>query len=103
MGISLYQISWTEFSKKDYQNLDGSQKLLIDKSLNRIRQKGMLAGQPLQGNLKACNKLKHRKAGLRIIFTEEAGKIQIIQIVAIGKRSDHAVYKIATDRLNDEV
>lgn len=99
----MYHISWTEYSKKDYQDLDGSQKLLIDKSINRIKTFGMNAGQPLRGNLQGCNKLKHRKAGLRVIFKEEEGSIQIIQVVAIGKRSDNEVYDLAISRLNNKV
>lgn len=42
----MYQIRWTEFSKRDYQDLDGSQKILVDKSISQIRQLGMQFGQP---------------------------------------------------------
>jgi len=47
----LHQIEWTQYSKEDYDNLDGSQKIFVDKALNRIISLGMAAGQPLSGNL----------------------------------------------------
>lgn len=96
----MHQIEWTEYSKKDYDNLDGSQKVFVDKALNRIKLYGMDAGQPLHGALSQCNKLKNRKMGLRIIFREVQGKVEVIQIVVIGKRDKNAVYKIAENRLN---
>lgn len=96
----MHQIEWTEYSKKDYDNLDGSQKVFVDKALNRIKLYGMDAGQPLHGALSQCNKLKNRKMGLRIIFREVQGKFEVIQIVVIGKRDKNAVYKIAENRLN---
>lgn len=97
---TLHQIEWTEYSKEDYDNLDGSQKVFVDKALNRIKLHGMDTGQPLHGALAQCNKLKNRKMGLRIIFREVQGKFEVIQIVVIGKRDKNAVYKIAENRLN---
>lgn len=55
----------------------------------------MEAGQSLHGNLAQCNKLKNKKMGLRIIFREAEGTIQVIQIVAIGKRAKEKNYKMA--------
>lgn len=39
---------------------------------------------------------------LRIIFRQNKHKIQIIQIIAIGKRRRNEVYKNALDRLQDK-
>ncbi|RNF39368.1 type II toxin-antitoxin system RelE family toxin [Planococcus salinus] len=96
----MHQIEWTQYSKEDYDNLDGSQKIFVNKALDRIKLRGMKAGQPLHGNLAQCNKLKNRKMGLRIIFREVQGSIQVIQIVAIGKRDKEKIYKTAEDRLS---
>jgi hypothetical protein len=30
VGIGLYEIEWTEFSKEDHDSLDGSQKIFVD-------------------------------------------------------------------------
>jgi len=60
----------------------------------------MAVGQPLHGSLAQCNKLKNNKMGLRVIFREVHGKVEVIQIVVIGKRDKKTVYKIAENRLN---
>ena len=96
----MYQLEWTQYSKDDYEQLDGSQKIFVNKALDRIKLRGMEAGQPLQGNLAQCNKLKNKKMGLRIIFRNVEGTIQVIQIVAIGRRDKEKIYKTAEDRLS---
>ena len=96
-----YTPIFTEFSQLDYDNLDGSQKKQILKSLTKIEENGMNAGQPLHGNLWDCRKLKHKKLGLRVIFKQsDIGiGIEIIEIVVVGKREDNEVYEIAVERL----
>ena len=96
----MHQIEWTEYSRDDYDKLDGSQKVFVDKALNRIKLRGMDAGQPLHGALAQCNKLKNKKMGLRVIFREVQGKFEVIQVVVIGKRDKETVYKIAENRIN---
>ena len=62
--------------------------------------RGMEAGQSPHGNLAQCNKLKNKKMGLRTIFREIEGTIQVIQIVAIGKRNKEKICKLAEERLS---
>lgn len=95
----MYQLEWTQYSKEDYEKLDGSQKVFVNKALDRIRVRGMDAGQPLHGSLAQCHKLKNKKMGLRIVFREIAGHLRIIQIVAVGKRDKQKIYKMAEERL----
>lgn len=95
----MHQIEWTEYSRDDYDKLDGSQKVFVDKAINRIKLRGMDAGQPLHGALAQCNKLKNKKMGLRVIFREAQGKFEVIQVVVIGKRDKETVYKIAENRI----
>gem|GEM_PF-613462 len=95
----VFALEWTEYSKADYDSLDGSQLVFVNKALDRIRLLGMQAGSPLEGNLIGCRKLKHRKLGLRVVFRQSDKGIQIIQIVAIGSRSDATVYRQAKSRL----
>ena len=95
----MHQIEWTEYSRDDYDKLDGSQKVFVDKALNRIKLRGMDAGQPLHGALAQCNKKKKKKMGLRVIFREVQGKFEVIQVVVIGKRDKETVYKIAENRI----
>jgi mRNA interferase RelE/StbE len=92
----MFEPIWTEYSRNDYKELDGSQKVFVDKAIDRIRERGMEAGKPLYGLLSSCRKLKHRKMGLRVVFREVADGIEI---VAIGKREGKAVYQDAEARL----
>lgn len=96
-----YQVKLSEWSKEDYDNLDGSQKKLVDKSLRKLELQGMQAGEWLHGSLSGCKKIMHKRAGLRVVFKESDNGVEIIDIITIGKRSDKEVYKIAEKRLND--
>lgn len=95
-----YNLSFFEEAKEEYERLDGSQLVFVNKGLNRIRVKGMEAGAPCHGNLEGCNKLKNRKMGLRIIFKQDKDKIRIINIVAIGYRRRSKVYRDAFNRIS---
>ena len=94
-----YTPVFTEFSQLDYNNLDGSQKKHVLKSLIKIEKNGMSTGQALHGKLWDCRRLKHKKLGLRVIFRQSDIGIEIIEIVAVGKREDKKVYDIAQRRL----
>lgn len=96
-----YHIKLNQLSRQDYDNLDGSQKKLVDKSFKKIELQGMQAGEWLRGSLSSCKKIKHKRAGLRVVFKESDDGIEIIDIITIGKRSDKEVYKMAKKRLND--
>lgn len=96
----MYHLNFNIYSEEEYKKLDGSEKKLINKGLRRIQEQGMSAGQELRGALNHCRKLKYKKAGLRIIFRQDGDNIEVIEIVAIGKRSDQEVYKDAENRLS---
>ena len=89
----------TPLSQKDFDKLAGNQRLQVLKSFKKIKQNGMLAGQPLHGKLWDCRKLKHKKLGLRVIFRQSDEGIEIIEIVTVGKREDDEAYEIAAERL----
>ena len=94
-----YTPKLTEHAKADFENLSGNQRQQILKSFKKIEESGMQAGQPLHGNLWDCRKLKHKKLGLRVIFKQSDQGIEIIEIIAVGKREDNEVYDIAAERL----
>ena len=96
----MLSIEWTKYSAKDYKKLDHSSQIFVDKAIARIKRDGMQAGTPLRGELAGCNKLKHRSLGLRVVFRKSPGGIQIIQIVAIGRRDKSTVYGIAAKRID---
>lgn len=94
-----YKLKYFPEAKDEYNALDGSQRVFVDKGLDRIKVYGMQAGTPLYGRLEGCHKLKNRKLGLRIVFRQDKNSIKIIQIVAIDKRRRNKVYNDAVDRL----
>ncbi|MDU5337197.1 addiction module toxin RelE [Enterococcus sp.] len=98
-----YELSWFEEAVKDYKKLDGSQKIQVDKGLEKIIVKGMQAGKELHGNLKQCREIKHKRMGIRIIFKEniETDSIDVIDIIIIDKRADNKVFKSAAKRLEE--
>ncbi|MHC0552476.1 type II toxin-antitoxin system RelE family toxin [Salinicoccus sp. CNSTN-B1] len=98
----MYELEFTAHTAREEKELDGNERVFVDKALKRIKERGMQAGQPLQGELKHCRKLKNQKMGLRVIFRQLDDKIEVIQIVAIGKRSDAEVYKNAIERLKED-
>ena len=94
-----YKPLLTDFSLSDYNSLDGSQKKIVRKSFSKIKKYGMNTGQELHGKLSDCRRLKHKKLGLRVIFRQSDIGIEIIEIVAVGKREDKEVYNTAERRL----
>lgn len=96
-----YELEWTRYSRDGYRSLDGSRRVVVDKGLARIKERGMQAGEPLSGDLAGCNKIKHRKLGLRIVFRPSTAGIEIIEVVIIGKREGDRVYRDAAERLRD--
>jgi len=95
----VFEPKFTDDSRADYLGLDHSQQIQVNKSLIRIEQVGMLAGQALHGKLSDCRRLKHKRLGLRVIFRQGASAIEIIEIVVIGKREDEQAYDVAVRRL----
>ena len=94
-----YTVELTPDAQDDFDKLDNSQQLHVKKSLIKLEQQGIQAGQALYGNLAGYRKLKHQKLGLRVIFHETAKGLEIIEIIAIGKRSDKEIYTIAEKRI----
>lgn len=99
-----YSLNFWEGAKADIESLDGSQLIFLRKGLKRIKKMGLLCRQPLQGELEEYRKLKNRKMGLRIIFGQdpETAEINIIDIVAVGKRKNFEVNESAKDRIKNK-
>lgn len=100
---SNYQLEYFRKAKEEYGNLEGNQLVFVNKGLDMIKVLGMKAGQPLHGPLAGCHKLKNKKMGLRIVFRQKSHHIEIIQIIAIGKRRRAEVYKQAAERIKNNI
>ena len=100
LGLS-YKVELIPEAQDDFYKLDNSQRLHVKKSLIKLENQGMLAGEALHGNLAGYRKLKHKKLGLRIVFHETVNAIEIIEVIAIGKRSDNEIYTISEKRIRN--
>jgi len=95
----MFEIKLAHGANNDFEELDGSQKIQVLKSFTKIEKHGMNVGERLSGKLHDCNKLKHKKLGLRVIFREHNSEIEVIEIVVVGKRADSEAYTMAEKRL----
>lgn len=86
-------------AKKDYLSLDGSIRHLVDKGIARLALRADEIGKPLSGALAGCKELKFRNDGIRIIFRIVNGKIEIVQVIAIGQRDKGKVFTAAEKRI----
>ena len=94
-----WKVKLTEDAKQDFKSLEGSQRKLVLKQLLKL-EKNPYYGKPL-GNklgldLTGYYKLYADKKKIRIIYTLETDTVKII---AIDKREDLKVYKIASERI----
>ena len=88
-------------AKKDYQKLDGSQRKLVLAGVERLRRRADEIGKHLHGGLAGCRALKWRRSGLRLVYRiGPEGLVEIVEIVANGKRAESEVYAEAASRLN---
>ena len=88
-------------AEKEFRVLDGATRTMVAKGLARLRVHGDEIGKPLGGALQGCRELKFRAEGIRIIYRIDAGRIEIIEVVAIGKRDKGRVFDVAARRLEE--
>ncbi|MBC2888598.1 type II toxin-antitoxin system RelE family toxin [Gordonibacter massiliensis (ex Traore et al. 2017)] len=87
---------------RDYQSLDGSMKKLVDVGLAKLRVRADEIGKPLGGSLASCKELKYRNAGIRVVFRivdDVVEILEVVEIVAIGRRDKGEVFSKAERRL----
>ncbi|MGI6154971.1 MAG: addiction module toxin RelE [Enterococcus lemanii] len=98
----MFALQWFDEAKAEYDKLDGSQKIQVNKGLKRIEERGMDAGKHLEKkryDLSMCREIKMKRLGLRIVFKQSKNGIEIIDVVVVGKRSDDEVFNSAAKRL----
>ena len=89
----------------EYESLDGSIKILADKSLEKL-EKNPFIGEEL-GNknnidLTGFYKLYFDKKRFRIVYRIVKNEIEIIEIWGIGKRDKMDIYKTVNKRIEDK-
>jgi mRNA interferase RelE/StbE len=96
----IYDLVIKEEVEKDLSKLSSSQKLLVLKQFKKLinsPELGQLLGNKNGYDLSGYRKLYVDKKKIRIVYTiyEE---IITVEVVAVGKREDMAVYKKAWER-----
>ena len=84
---------------KEYQDLDGSVRAMVDKGLARLALRADQIGKPLGGALAGCRELKHRADGIRIIYRIVGERLEVVEIIAIGARDKSRVFDEAERRI----
>jgi len=92
---------------KDLKGLDGSQRLLVRKAIEKVRQNplpaeeggyGKTLGKRQGNNLVGFLKIKLRGAGIRIVYQLIRHEEQML-VVVIGAREDNEAYDLAHKRI----
>ena len=92
----------------DFRKLDGSQKILVRKAIQKVCQNplpeteggyGNLLGNKSSTNLTGFLKIKLRGAGLRIVY-QLIRQGDYMLVIVIGVREDEEVYEIAQKRIS---
>jgi mRNA interferase RelE/StbE len=95
-----YKLSIKNEVKKDLSKLSTTQKMLVYKQFKKLQtspELGALLGNKAGYDLSGCRKMYVDKKRVRIVYTilEE---IITVEVVAVGKRDDMAVYAKAGER-----
>ncbi|WP_172136075.1 type II toxin-antitoxin system RelE/ParE family toxin [Adlercreutzia sp. ZJ473] len=97
--MNAYELVFTRAAAKEYEALDGTVRAMVNKGLAKLRTRPNEIGKPLSGSLSGCRELKFRSDGIRIVYRVRNGKIQIVDILAIGARDKGKVFHDAERRL----
>lgn len=106
MAERRFEIRFAAQAYKEYEELDNSVVIIVDKKLEDLEKRADEIGTPLKGNLSGYREIKLRDAGIRIIYqiTEKTINIlKIVYILAINKRAAGKVFRIALQRQNLDV
>lgn len=103
-----WKIVYLPEAEKDLQDLDGSQRFLVQKALKKVSANPLPMdeggyGKPL-GNHSATKlagflKVKLKAAGIRIVYKLIRTETEML-VVVIGARADDEVYETAQNRAN---
>lgn len=103
----MWDVKYLPEALDDLDELDGSQRKLVLKSIEKVRKKplsqqeggyGKLLGKRGNTNLTGFLKIKLRASGLRLVYKVIKQEDRML-IVVIGAREDEEVYSIAEKRI----
>ena len=103
-----FEIRLHKAAAKEYDRLDHSVILLVDKALAELEVRadeiGKSFGKKRNVNLTGCKEIKLRDAGIRIVFFVAKQQVYVLQVVfvlAIDERDDDYVFRLAGKRYED--
>ena len=99
--MKTWKIKLTEEAHEDFKNLDGSQRKVVLKQLVKLERNpsyGKPLGKKLGIDLTGFYKLYADRKRIRIIYTVEEAEVKV---VAIDRREDMEVYRIAVKRVKE--
>lgn len=89
-------------AEKEYLSLDGSVRAMVDKGITRLALRADEIGKPLAGLHTGCRELKFRTDGISVIYRIRDGRVEVVQIIAIGSRDKGKVFDLAARRLDSD-
>ena len=107
MSEKKWHYDFIEEAKKDFKKLDGHQKRIVLKALDKVCQKplpyteggyGIPLGNKYGFDLTGCCEIKLRGQNLRVIYLLEKDRMVMLNI-AIDERGDLEAYRSAYNRL----
>ena len=93
-----YKLKFLPEALKEWNQLDGSIKLILRKALKKRLVQPKVPGSELYGDLKDCYKIKLLKHGYRLVYTIEE-QVLVVLVLAIDKRENSIAYQSALYRL----
>lgn len=96
-----YEIKFHPAALKEFCELDGSVKKLVKKQLDKLKISPLLGeelGNKNGYDLSGYRKMYACKKQIRIVYSV-VENVLLVNIIAIGKREDMAVYQTAAERV----
>jgi mRNA interferase RelE/StbE len=99
--VTTWTVKLTDDAKADFKRLDGREKAIVAKKLMNLERDpriGKPLGNKMGMDLTGYFKLYLEGRRLRIVYGIQQ---EIIKVIAIGKRDEMKVYKLAMQRIQD--
>jgi mRNA interferase RelE/StbE len=103
-----FHVGMLEGARKDFMELDGSVRPIVQKQILKLKENADTMGKELgnyqDAKLAGCREINLLEAGIRLVYQITGEKVDVLEIVlilAIEKRKNFRVFKVADKRLNE--
>ena len=94
-----YSLEFKESALKEWKKLDGGIREQFKKKLAERLERPRVEAARLSC-MPDCYKIKLKNAGYRLVYQVDDNRIVVV-VVAVGKRENFAVYRVAGKRVKD--